>query len=86
MGPSTDISRSAPCQITSAIPGHIALGVTPNTALSGPQTADRPQPRGWGLGAFGLSGVYQPSENQSTSRNMAVIRVASGCASMGSNR
>lgn len=38
----------APCQITSAIPGHIALGVTPNTALSGPQTAERPQPRGWG--------------------------------------
>ena len=66
--------------------GPIALGVTPNTALSGPQTADRPQPRGWGVGPFGLSGVYQPSENQSTSRNMAVIRVASGCASMGSNR
>ena len=38
----------APCQITSAIPGHIALGVTPNTALSGPQTAERPQPR-WGV-------------------------------------
>ena len=51
----------------------------------------RPSPTPWmgvraGLGPFGLSGVYQPSENQPTSRNMAVIRVASGCASMGSNR
>jgi hypothetical protein len=36
----------APCQITSAIPGHIALGVTPNPALSGPQTAERP-PTPW---------------------------------------
>ena len=44
----------APCQITSAIPGQIALGVTPNTALGGPQTAERPHKHGGDSGGFGL--------------------------------
>jgi len=52
----------APCQITSAIPGHIALGVTPNTALGGPQTAERPQPRGWVRGVRSVRGL--PTERK----------------------
>lgn len=86
MGPSTDISRSR------TVPNNVG-NTGPHS--DGSHTEYRPQwpadgrtsPTPWmGVGAFGLSGVYQPSENQSTSRNMAVIRVASGCASMGSNR
>jgi hypothetical protein len=51
-----------PCQITSAIPGHIALEVTPNTALGGPQTAERPQPRGWVRGVRSVRGL--PTERK----------------------
>ena len=86
MGPSTDISRSRTVPNNVGNTGPHSAGshteIPPSVARRRPNVPNHVD----GLGAFGLSGVYQPSENQSTSRNMAVIRMASGCASMGSNR